>query len=116
MKEDSGYESYQTKKQCQYHDCERILVDETDSYCFYHVCKKMGCNSVRYKETEYCKMHTGEENKQKSYNSNRSSSSKKKEDKYGVNDYSGAEDFYEDNYDDFEGYEDAEDYYDEYAD
>lgn len=117
MKENSGYGNHhQTKKQCQYYDCERILVDETDSYCYYHVCKKTGCNSVRYKETEYCKIHTGEENKPKSYNSNRSSSSKKKEDDYGVNDYSDAEEFYYDNYDDFESYEDAEDYYDEYAD
>lgn len=117
VREESGYGNHhQTKKKCQYHDCERILVDETDSYCYYHECKKAGCNSVRYKETEYCEMHTGEEKKQKSYSSNRSSSSKKKEDEYGVNNYSGAEDFYEDNYDDFEGYEDAEDYYDEYAD
>lgn len=116
-KEDSRYENHQqTKKQCQYQDCERILMDETDSYCYYHVCKKTGCKSVRYKEIEYCEIHTDEEKKQKSYNSNRSSSSKKKEDKYGVNDYSGADDFYEDNYDDFESYEDAEDYYDEYAD
>lgn len=116
-REESGYGNHhQTKKQCQYHDCERILVDETDSYCYYHVCKKMGCKSVRYKETEYCEIHTGEEKKQDTYNSNRSSSSKKKEDDYGVNDYSDAEDFYYDNYDDFESYEDAEDYYDEYAD
>lgn len=118
-REESGYGNhYQTKKKCQYHDCERVLVDETDSYCYYHVCKKTGCNSVRYEGTEYCKMHAGEEDKQKSYISNRSSSSKKKrdEDEYGVNDYSGADDFYEDNYDEFEGYEVAEDYYDEYAD
>lgn len=118
-RKESGYGNYQqTKKQCQYQDCERILVDETDSYCYYHVCKKMGCKSVRYNGTEYCKIHTDEEKKQSTYNSNKSSSRKKKkyEDEYGVNDYSGADDFYEDNYDDFEGYEDAEDYYDEYAD
>lgn len=116
-RKESGYGNYhQTKKKCQYHDCERLLVDETDSYCYYHECKKTECKSVRYNGTEYCKIHTGEGKKQNTYNSNRSSSSKMKEDEYGVNDYSDAEDFYEDNYDDFESYEDAEDYYDEYAD
>lgn len=42
--------------------------------------------------------------------------STKKEDPYNVNDYYNAEDFYDDNYDDFWDYEDAEDYYNEYHD
>ena len=43
-----------------------------------------------------------------------SSSSKKKEDPYNVNEYSDPEDFYYDNYDDFWEYEEAEDYYNEH--
>lgn len=113
----SGYEKHQkTKNQCQYMGCERVLTDETDSYCYYHECKKMDCKLERYGGTEYCQMHGDEEEKQRAYKSDRSSSNKSEEDQYGVNDYAGPEDFYEDNYDDFEGFEDAEDYYDEYAD
>ena len=36
------------------------------------------------------------------------------EDRYNVNDYSNAEDFYDDNYDDFWEYEEAEEYYNKY--
>ena len=48
------------------------------------------------------------------YKNKKSSSSKKKEDPYNVNDYSDPEDFYYDNYDDFWEYEEAEDYYNEH--
>ncbi len=48
------------------------------------------------------------------YKNKKSSSSKKKEDPYNVNDYSDPEDFYYDNYDDFWEYEEAEDYYNRY--
>ena len=41
--------------------------------------------------------------------------SNKADDPYNAKDYSDAEDFYDDNYDDFDGYEDAEDYYDEWG-
>lgn len=44
--------------------------------------------------------------------SKKSSSTKKKDDPYNVGDYSDAEDFYEDNYDDFDDYDEAEEYYD----
>lgn len=37
-----------------------------------------------------------------------------KKDRYNAKKYSNAEDFYDDNYDDFDSYEDAEDYYDDY--
>lgn len=50
------------------------------------------------------------------YKNKKSSSSKKKEDPYDVNDYSDPEDFYYDNYDDFWDYEDAEDYFNEHHD
>lgn len=43
------------------------------------------------------------------------SASSSDEDPYEASTYSDAEDFYEDNYDDFDGYEDAEDYYDEWG-
>ena len=48
------------------------------------------------------------------YKDKKSSSSKKKEDPYNVNEYSDPEDFYYDNYDDFWEYEEAEDYYNEH--
>ncbi len=48
------------------------------------------------------------------YKNKKSSSTKKKEDPYNVNDYSDPEDFYYDNYDDFWEYEEAEDYYNEH--
>lgn len=51
--------------------------------------------------------------KSKSYSYGTKSSSKSK-DEYNAKDYSDAEDFYEDHYDDFFDYEDAEDYYDEH--
>ena len=37
-----------------------------------------------------------------------------KKDRYNAKKYGNAEDFYDDNYDDFDSYEDAEDYYDDY--
>lgn len=45
---------------------------------------------------------------------NYSKKSDEKSDPYNVYDYDDPEDFYDDNYDDFDGYEDAEDYYDEH--
>ena len=48
--------------------------------------------------------------------SRKSTSSKKSDDPYHAKDYYDAEDFYEDNYDDFWDYEDAEDYYNEHSD
>lgn len=118
-------DSYQAERKCLYSGCDRILQPVSDEnekyakYCYYHVCREMGCNAVRYGDTEYCKEHSSKAKEQDSNNSSKGSSgySKKKEkDEYGVNDYSGPEDFYEDNYDDFWDYEDAEDYYNEYAD
>lgn len=46
--------------------------------------------------------------------SRKNKSSSKMSDPYNARDYYDAEDFYEDNYDDFWDYEDAEDYYDEH--
>ncbi len=56
--------------------------------------------------------------KKYTYNYNSSSKSKKSasSDPYNAKDYYDAEDFYEDNYDDFWDYEDAEDYYNEHQD
>ena len=53
-----------------------------------------------------------------SYNYNSSSKSKKSasSDPFNAKDYYDADDFYEDNYDDFWDYEDAEDYYNEHQD
>lgn len=48
--------------------------------------------------------------------SRKSTSLKKSDDPYHAKDYYDAEDFYEDNYDDFWDYEDAEDYYNEHSD
>ena len=48
-----------------------------------------------------------------SYSSTKSYSYEQKEDPYNVYDYSDAEDFYDDNYDDFWDYEEAEDYFDD---
>ena len=44
-----------------------------------------------------------------------SGSKKYEEDPYNTKDYGDEEDFYDDNYDDFDGFEDAEDYYNEWA-
>lgn len=49
----------------------------------------------------------------KSYNS--SSSNNESSDPYNAKDYTDAEDFYDDNYDDFYDYYDAEDYYNEHS-
>lgn len=60
----------------------------------------------------------GNSNSSDCYKSNSSKStynSNKSDDPYNAKDYSDAEDFYDDNYDDFDGYEDAEDYYDEWG-
>ena len=48
--------------------------------------------------------------------SRKNKSSSNTSDPYNAKDYHDAEDFYEDNYDDFWDYEDAEDYYDEHVD
>lgn len=61
---------------------------------------------------------TNKNNTSTSYKSNTGKStynSNKADDPYNAKDYSDAEDFYDDNYDDFDGYEDAEDYYDEWG-
>lgn len=53
----------------------------------------------------------------KTYSSYRNSSAgKTSSDRYGAKNYSNAEDFYDDNYDDFFDYYDAENYYNDYGD
>ena len=48
------------------------------------------------------------------YTPKKNTKSKSDDDPYDVNDYSNAEDFYYDHYDDFFDYYDAEDYYNEH--
>lgn len=50
----------------------------------------------------------------KSYSSSWSSGKTNNNDRYAVNEYRNAEDFYDDNYDNFWSYEDAEDYFNEH--
>ena len=55
-----------------------------------------------------------------SYNSNysygRKNSNSYSDDEYNVKIYSDSDDFYEDHYDDFDGFEDADDYYEDHID
>lgn len=71
-------------------------------------------NNMLSRETEEnTEMETSGYEKNTYKYSNYSNKTHKVYDKYNVRDYSNAEDFYEDNYDDFDGEEDAEDYYDD---
>lgn len=101
----------ETEKKCSYSDCDNRTTSEY--YCYKHRCHKSGCEKKIYKDTLYCSEHQSEGYYQEKAREEREKN--KPKDEYGVNDYSDAEDFYYDNYDDFDGYEDAEDYYNEYA-
>lgn len=101
----------ESEKKCSYSGCDNRTTSEY--YCYKHRCHKSGCEKKIYKDTLYCSEHQSE-----GYYKEKARKEQKKnkaEDEYGVNDYSDAEDFYYDNYDDFDGYEDAEDYYNEYV-
>lgn len=101
----------ESEKKCSYSGCDNRTTSEY--YCYKHRCHKSGCEKIIYKETLYCSEHQSEGYYKEKARKEREKN--KPEDEYGVNDYSDAEDFYYDNYDDFDGYEDAEDYYNEYA-
>ena len=50
------------------------------------------------------------------YSYNRKNSNSYSDDEYNVKIYSDSDDFYEDHYDDFDGFEDADDYYEDHID
>ena len=106
------YEEYQSqiesakneiyeRTRCDYNDCtslEQTSVDgKAGRYCYYHAACLSGKSGGNHN----------------SYSSTKSNSYEQKEDPYHVYDYSDAEDFYDDNYDDFWDYEEAEDYFDD---
>ena len=101
----------ETEKKCSYSGCDNRTTSEY--YCYKHRCLKSGCEKKIYNDTLYCSEHQLEGYYKEKARKEREKN--KPKDEYGVNDYSDAEDFYYDNYDDFDGYEDAEDYYNEYA-
>lgn len=115
-----GWSMVMAETKCIYDGCDNS-AQEGSSYCVLH-------NSTYYNEyksnnyyspNSYGSNHTSTYNN--SNNTNNSSSYKptynshKNEDPYNAKDYSNAEDFYDDNWDDFDCYEDAEYYYDEWG-
>lgn len=120
---------------CAHSGCDNSPADGS-SYCWLH----KSSSSSGYKSNNYNKStsspssngsssqsnsnntstssYTNKNSSTGNYKSNGSKStynSSKSDDPYNAKDYGDAEDFYDDNYDDFDGYEDAEDYYDEWG-
>ena len=120
---------------CAHSGCDNSPADGS-SYCWLH----KSSSSSGYKSNNYNKSTSSPSsngsssqsnsnntstssytNKNSSTGNNKSNGSKstynssKSDDPYNAKDYGDAEDFYDDNYDDFDEYEDAEDYYDEWG-
>lgn len=110
LKSIGKYEEYQS----QIESAKNEIYESTR--CDYEGCTSREQTSVDGKPGRYCYYHAdclsgkiGGNNK--SYSSTKSNSNKQYDDPYNVYDYSDAEDFYDDNYDDFWDYEEAEDYF-----
>lgn len=94
--QDRSYGSYNSRYNSNYNSNNNMLSRETE--------ENTEMETSGYEKNTY---------KYSNYSNKTHNKSNKVYDKYNVRDYSNAEDFYEDNYDDFDGEEDAEDYYDD---
>ena len=80
-------------------------------YCYKHTCHKSGCNDRVAENSSYCSKHQPQPVTTRPSTSTKKNTEKK--DPYNISQYDDVDDFYDDWYDDFDGYDDAEWYWDE---
>lgn len=80
-------------------------------YCDTHSCRKKDCYNIVADGSNYCSSHTNHTTSTPNTSSSKGTSRQEYTDPYEADKYTDSEDFYEDHYDDFDGFEDAEDYW-----
>ena len=102
-----------TKRVCLVKGCDSTRQDGS-FYCYKHTCSKSDCDERVADGSIYCSKHKPQQTttSPSTAKKNKNKSTEKK-DPYNIGQYSDVDDFYEDWYDDFDGFDDAEMYWDE---
>ena len=113
--------SYSTRatsstKNCIASGCNNVRTSGS-LYCYTHTCHKSGCTNKVASGSTYCSSHqpTQATTKPKTNTSTKKNTTNtKKDDPYNISEYDDIDYFYDDWYDDFDGFDDAEWYWDEH--